>query len=1094
MYFLGGFGQVYKVKNKLDGGSYALKKISINLSNQLLYQKILREINFLYRLNHENVVRYFSSWIESESSDTSEDSDSSSSQSTNENITQIENRSINKVNFKIGSLEDDEYDFDEPEDIFRTSFIIPHHSISEDYVVFENASIQKRESSSTINDQGYEEKKNKISRHFMYIQMELCDCGTLKDAIDNGLYNNSQRKRRLFREIVEGLAHIHQQGMIHRDLKPGNIFLDSNDHVKIGDFGLATTEFMIIREESLDNFQKVHNELSNNLEPKYKLTGPVGTPLYVAPELIKNADVMSNKITYTQKVDIYSLGIILFEMSYHFKTAMERTKVILSLRRPEMIFPSDVEEHLTQMEIDLVGNLLQHDSSLRLSSSQLLDSEYLPGPEIEEREEQNIIRRAVLNPRNKIYKYMLNLLFQKEGRKVDDYAYDLINEGFGNFHSKRLFPSLTEKHRIFEYVNDLLEQIMKKHCAVPVEVPTFIPRYSMKKFHLTDVFLLLDHNGTIVSLPYNLRIPFARFVAKNKIHHLRRYSISKVYRQSKLSGNHPKELWECAFDIVTPKHINTNHLLPEAETICVLNSIVEEFPMLQSGKLVLKINHMKLIKAILSYSDIPENLYQTVFKIMSESTSISNKTQSISDDDSLSLFNRTHLKECLMSEKVLTEENKINTLLSLIEMEQDSAKKLILNLKSRMRKKGLIQQQSLELAKKALKEIETILSFVEKMTQFKFAIRISPGFILGSANYNLYSGVIFFLDREIKHKKSNKLISNIIAVGGQYDDLVSNYDFLENDSSKSKTFSRSAVGVSIEVEKIMRCVLENEYKNNLLFGERIDVVLCSLSGENSDFIAKELCAIVKELWSQKIKVYCFPEDFPKNIDDLHSFCLENYVRYAVVLKETFDSPSCNLHQITAKLIAYENERFIDKKGGNVSDIIDYLIKLLKSETQICPNSNTFEQNLLVRNDSNKTVNTLISNDSSLAVASNIKVNFMITGKMSSSGRRRQEGMIISHLAANLNFVINNAKIQVFALDLPYNVIKTIAGEIEFDDDNLDSKNVFEKSKISVMDKHPRHRKTISDVMDAVYSYKMDKKCYLIILISIADNMKFKILF
>lgn len=67
---------------------------------------------------------------------------------------------------------------------------------------------------------------------------------------------------RLFREIVEGmfmyyslavnnklslyvgLAHIHQQGMIHRDLKPVNIFLDSNDHVKIGDFGLATTNII----------------------------------------------------------------------------------------------------------------------------------------------------------------------------------------------------------------------------------------------------------------------------------------------------------------------------------------------------------------------------------------------------------------------------------------------------------------------------------------------------------------------------------------------------------------------------------------------------------------------------------------------------------------------------------------------------------------------------------------------------------------------------------------------------------------------------------------------------------------------------------
>lgn len=61
-----------------------------------------------------------------------------------------------------------------------------------------------------------------------------------RNAIDNGLYEDTDRVWRLFREIVEGLSHIHQQGMIHRDLKPVNIFLDSNDHVKIGDFGLAT--------------------------------------------------------------------------------------------------------------------------------------------------------------------------------------------------------------------------------------------------------------------------------------------------------------------------------------------------------------------------------------------------------------------------------------------------------------------------------------------------------------------------------------------------------------------------------------------------------------------------------------------------------------------------------------------------------------------------------------------------------------------------------------------------------------------------------------------------------------------------------------
>jgi serine/threonine protein kinase len=73
--------------------------------------------------------------------------------------------------------------------------------------------------------------------------MEFCEKHTLRQAIDNGLYQEHFRAWRLFREIVEGLAHVHQRGMIHRDLKPVNIFLDSNDHVKIGDFGLATKAF-----------------------------------------------------------------------------------------------------------------------------------------------------------------------------------------------------------------------------------------------------------------------------------------------------------------------------------------------------------------------------------------------------------------------------------------------------------------------------------------------------------------------------------------------------------------------------------------------------------------------------------------------------------------------------------------------------------------------------------------------------------------------------------------------------------------------------------------------------------------------------------
>lgn len=62
----------------------------------------------------------------------------------------------------------------------------------------------------------------------------------------------------------------------------------------------------------------------------------------------------------------------------------------------------------------------------------------------------------------------------------------------------------------------------------------------------------MTHSGSVVTLPHDLRIPFIKHVALSGVNLIRRYSVGRVYREKKCFNFHPKQLYECAFDIITP--------------------------------------------------------------------------------------------------------------------------------------------------------------------------------------------------------------------------------------------------------------------------------------------------------------------------------------------------------------------------------------------------------------------------------------------------------------------------------------------------------------------------------------------------------------
>lgn len=135
-----------------------------------------------------------------------------------------------------------------------------------------------------------------------------------KNLLDCTHKLNLKQKISVTKDIFQGLAYFHNripESLIHRDIKPTNILLTKSKKAKIADFGLS-------RLYHLENIKRtLSTENIRNTEYEHKeeqWTGDVGTRRYMAPELRDIVKRKKRNLTYSNKIDIYSCGIMLYEL------------------------------------------------------------------------------------------------------------------------------------------------------------------------------------------------------------------------------------------------------------------------------------------------------------------------------------------------------------------------------------------------------------------------------------------------------------------------------------------------------------------------------------------------------------------------------------------------------------------------------------------------------------------------------------------------------------------------------------------------------------------------------------------------------------
>ncbi|CAD8203142.1 unnamed protein product [Paramecium octaurelia] len=292
---------------------------------------------------------------------------------------------------------------------------------------------------------------------FRYCVFEYCAKGDLNNFWRKNILNEQEAKT-IFTQILAGMKYLAEQSIVHRDLKLDNILIDEKNTIKIADFGFA----------------KYYNQ--DDVFVSY-----CGTPATMAPEIL-------NKQNYDFKCDIWSLGVILYQLifkKYHWKG---NVRGIADLQKQLQQFKVEFDNSvkLSDEGKDIISRMLVSDKEKRINyqelfahpwlegkldeSQNLLESQCLIKQKLTSRQPGQIIGHIIKQQR----KVKANF-FQILDQCIKDCKKEEVKEKFKSlrkqlneerFHITIISNDLIDRpeFKVFDYTNELYEFLSNLYC------------------------------------------------------------------------------------------------------------------------------------------------------------------------------------------------------------------------------------------------------------------------------------------------------------------------------------------------------------------------------------------------------------------------------------------------------------------------------------------------------------------------------------------------------------------------------------------------------------------------------------------------------